>query len=417
MTKHTIICIVLVFLLFGCSPADPAPQTESEPTELAVADNTEGLDASLQSYTEDYLIVTTPAVLLDHDAIHEKIALVAEKYGAIGIQVAIVNDGEVLETYAYGWATKNADLMTADHKMRVASISKVVVGITAMLLQEDGIIDIDTDIGEYWDVTARNPCYPDIPITIRSMLSHTSSIISYGDDYSTDYSSIRNRLLNGYCDTEPGNINGHYYNNYAFRVLGSTLEIAADQRMDDILQEKLFSIMDIDASFASGDISDTNMLVTLYRESGEVARSVETQKNIHLSDAPGGNGAYFAGGLTISASDLGKIVALLASDGVYEEQQLLEDTSVELMETYIAQPLSDGSYQALPLFYVPGLYGRSGIYFHPGSAYGVYNCISYDSSTGDGVVVLTTGASGTADQYDIYNVCAELNEYIYEIIS
>lgn len=333
------------------------------------------------------------------------------------MQVAIINAGKVIGTYATGWATKATDLMTVDHKIRVASISKVVIGITAMLLQEGGVIDIDADIGDYWNVTARNNAYPDTPITIRTILTHTSSIISYGDDYSTDYTSICSRLANGYCDTEPGSIDGRFYNNYAFRVLGSTLEIAANQRVDDILQEHLFSLLDIDASFASGDISDTDMLVTLYRESGEVARSVETQKNLHLSDTPGGNGAYFAGGLTISVSDLAKIVALLAADGVYEGQQLLSNASVALMEEYIPTPLSDGSYQAQPLFYVPGLYGRAGIYFHPGSAYGVFNCISYDSDTGDGVAVLTTGANGAADHYDIYNVCDEVNAYIYELLT
>ena len=417
MRKLSVLFVILLLILAGCNETDTAVQTDNDLSSLEDNDMVSATEPQLQIFAEEYVEETSPTLSLDHEAIQAMIDCVAEQYGATGMQVAIINTGQVVATYAYGWATNGSDLMTADHKIRVASISKVVIGITAMLLQEDGVIDIDADIGDYWNITARNPSYPDIPITIRSMLTHTSSIISYGDDYSTDYISIRNRLANGYCGTEPGSIEGHYYNNYAFRVLGSTLEIAANQRVDDILQEKLFSVLDIDASFASGDISDTDKLVTLYRESGEIARSVETQKNIHLSDNPGGNGAYFAGGLTISVSDLAKLVALLAADGVYGGQQLLAQSSVALMEEYITEPLSDGSYQAQPLFYVPGLYGRSGIYFHPGSAFGVYSCISYDSSTGDGVVVLTTGANGDADHYDIYNVCDEINEYIYGLLN
>lgn len=229
------------------------------------------------------------------------------------MQVAIINNGQVISSYANGWATKDTDLMTTEHKIRVASIAKVIIGITAMLLQEDGIIDID-------------------------------------------------------------------------------------------------------ASFASGDIINTDMLVTLYRERGEIARSVETQKNILLSGTPGGNGAYFAGGFTISAYDLAKIVALLAADGRYEGQQLLAESSVAQMEEYITEPLLDGSYQAQPLFYVPGLYGRSGIYFHTGSAFGVLSCISYDSNTGDGVGVLTTGANEASEHCGLSYVFDKINSYIYELL-
>lgn len=76
--------------------------------------------------------------------------------------------------------------------------------------------------------------------------------------------------------------------------------------------------------------------------------------------------------------------------------------------------IDDGSYQAQPLFYAQQLYGRSGIYFHTGSAYGVYSCFSYDGEVGDGVAVITTGAEGTQGQYDIYGICDEINALIYE---
>ena len=87
--------------------------------------------------------------------------------------------------------------------------------------------------------------------------------------------------------------------------------------------------------------------------------------------------------------------------------------SVELMESRYPQPVPGGSYQALPLRYWPSLYGRPGVYYHTGSAYGVFNCASYDPATGDGVVVLTVGASGAKDEHGIYKVCAEISNEIY----
>ena len=43
--------------------------------------------------------------------------------------------------------------------------------------------------------------------------------------------------------------------------------------------------------------------------------------------------------------------------------------------------------------------------------------MSYDPDTGDGVVVLTVGASGAKDEYGIYRVCGEINQVIYEKIA
>lgn len=417
-------------LLAGCSREtvaqvsfDPAPAVYLAEAEEPVCDmeTAEQIPETEEPQTEPQEEITeeTQVVVsqLDHEAVQEMIDSLSQAYGAVGVQVAVVEQGTVTGTFAYGWATKDTDPMTADHKIRVASITKVVVGMAAMLLQEDGVIDLDADIGSYWGAAVSNPSYPGVPITIRSMLTHTSSIMCYGDAWGADHSGVLYRLKNGgFSDLLPGDISSWYYNNYAFRVLGMTLELAAQERLDDYLQERLFAALDIDAAFASGDIQNTQLLATLYRASGEVARSVQTQQNLHLTSEPGGDGIYYAGGLTVSAADLAKLVALLASDGVYEGQQLLAAESVALMEQYMAEAVPDGSYQAMPLFYAPGLYGREGIYFHPGIAYGVYGCISYDPVTGDGVVVLTVGADGDTDQYDISLLCAAINSYLYGVM-
>lgn len=352
-----------------------------------------------------------------HDEIQSVIDSIGQQYGAVGIQVAVVEGGTVTDSYAYGWAVLNEESMTVDHKIRVASISKVVTGITAMLLRDDGIIDLDQDISDYWGVPVSSPYFPNDPITIRSMLTHTSSILAYGDEYSTDYASVRQRLIDGHCTgLQPGSIDAWCYNNYAIDVLGMTLELAANKRVGDILQDKLFTPMEIDASYASGDIQGTDKLATLYGYGGYVELSQEFLRNEHQEAMPAADGALFAGGLTISALDLAKLTAMLSIRGKYNGIQLLDAESVEQMETYFPQPLDDGTYQAEPLRYMPDLYGRDGIYFHTGNAYGALNCMSYDPATGDGVVVLTTGALATESQPEFCKVYDEINAYIYEVI-
>ena len=133
----------------------------------------------------------------NHDAIQAAVDAAAEKYGAVGVQVAVVEDGEVTDTFASGWATRGSDPMTANHRMRVASISKVLIGLETMLLREQGVVDLDVSIGAYWGVNAVNPYYPDIPVTLRSMLSHTSSISNLGDGASYSYGAVRSRLASG----------------------------------------------------------------------------------------------------------------------------------------------------------------------------------------------------------------------------
>src|SRR5688572_25604857 len=54
--------------------------------------------------------------------------------------------------------------VTIDDPVRIASISKLVVGIGVMRLVESGKLDLDRDISAYlgWDL--RNPTFPDRPI-------------------------------------------------------------------------------------------------------------------------------------------------------------------------------------------------------------------------------------------------------------
>lgn len=434
--KTIIIFLLCLSFVTGCSaPASSSPESlsvvaeapqqlpettemesaETEDPAVSVAEPDSIIESSDIVHAEDEPVEEAPVYsIADYaDYVGSVVSDIAESYGAVGAQVAVIENGTVAGCYTYGWATSGEDPMTWDHKFRVASISKVMIGIAAMILREDGIVDLDEDISTYWGTYIRNPSCPDIPITLRSMLTHTSSISPDGENYSADYHSILSRLQNGgFYGVTPGDIGGYCYNNYAYRVLGMTLELASGKKLDDILGERLYWPLYADVAFASGDIYGTDKLVTLY-QGGEIGRSTSTQRNSHTGSSAGSDASSFAGGFTASAYDLAKIVSVLASGGEYEGTRILQEETVTEMENYITTPLSDGTHQALSLFYVPDIYEREGIYFHSGSAYGAYNCISYDPITGDGVVVLTSGASGAADRYDIYNVCDEINYFMY----
>lgn len=353
-----------------------------------------------------------------HDEIQEKVNTVASKYRAVGLQVAVVESGQVTDAYTYGWAIKDSQPMTPEHKLRTTSITKVGVGLAAMILLEDGVIDLDESIGTYWGFPVWNRSHPDNPINIRALLSHTSSIPVLDDDTSRSRGSVEARLRSGgFTKGVPGSIGYWNYNNYAFGVLGMTLEIASGRLLDDIMEERLWSVMEIDAAFESGNLHNTDLLATIYTYGGGVGRSAASLADNKGNATPGSSGAYFAGGLTTSAVDLAKMAALLANDGRYEGLQLLRADTVDLMEQRYDRQLPDGTYQALPLRSQDNIYGRDKLYYHTGSSYGLYNWMSYDPDTGDGVVVLSSGASGAKDSRNIYAVCGDIGSYIYDVLS
>lgn len=370
----------------------------------------------------------------NHEAIQSTIEDVAKRYGAVGIQVAVLEHGEVTDAFTYGRADKNVipaeitqagervevdmGAMTRDHKIRVASISKVVIAMNTMAMVEDGLLDLDSSIGDYWNCRAVNRAYPNTPVSIRSVLSHTSSIPIYDDSVSRRYTSVRQRLAGGkFTSLKPGDIRSWGYNNYAFGVLGMTLELVENRRYDDIADDNFFLPLDIDAGVVPGELDHPELIATIYRHSGAVGWSAASQRKSRYRYDPGDYGYYFCGGLTISAIDLAKLYGVLAGDGAYEGQRLLSPASVEAMETPLGKPYGQLFEQCHPLRRQVGLYGRSCIYQHGGSAYGVYNVASYDPETGDGVIVLTIGASSVKDSDGIYAVCGAINQCIYETIA
>lgn len=357
----------------------------------------------------------------NHESLQTQLDDIAKSFGVTGMQVAVIEHGELTDTYNYGWATVGKSRMAADHKIRIASVSKVCVGIFAQLLREEGIVNLDADISEYWGCKIRNPRYPDIPVTIRTMLTHTSSLSNSNgtgiDDIARDHASVKARLQkSGYTGAKPGDFSRWQYNNFAFGALGMTLELAADKTANTVMQDRLFQYMDIDAAFGSANIKNTKMLATLYRQNGQVARSIEELKKSYASNTPGKRGTVFAGGFTISGKDLGKLIALIAADGVYEGVRLMDEESIQLMETYSEEIVQQGSHQAMPMRYWPYVYGTQGVFYHTGKGYGVLSCVCYDPITGNGVVIITIGASGAKGDDGMVKIFTRINELMFNIL-
>ena len=97
--------------------------------------------------------------------------------------VAFDRNGEV-GAFADGLADpQNRSPITPVDPVRVASVSKLVVAIGVMKLVEAGKLDLDSDVSRWLGWSLRNPAFPDRPITLRQLLSHTSSVRDHDDQY------------------------------------------------------------------------------------------------------------------------------------------------------------------------------------------------------------------------------------------
>ncbi|MDO1451246.1 serine hydrolase [Rhodocytophaga aerolata] len=174
-----------------------------------------------------------------------------------GFAACMVEDSTIIWSKSYGLADIARKIpMSLDGILNIGSISKTFTATAAMQLWEKGLLDLEADINVYSDITIRNPKYPDQPITLFQILTHTSSIID-GKAYQHSYSCgdptvslqewINDNLTtegkyydggNNYGDWPPGSKDS--YSNVAFGLLGLIVEKVAKQPFNQYCREHIF---------------------------------------------------------------------------------------------------------------------------------------------------------------------------------
>ena len=240
---------------------------------------------------------------------------------------------------------------TPETVVRVASVSKLVTAIGALRLVEAGTLDLDRDVSDTLGWRLRNPAFPDAPITLRMLLSHTSSLIDVGDDYAVPLGRPLEAAIG------PANWSAHapgtwfHYTNYNFPVVATVMEQATGERFDRLMARLVLAPLGLDACYNWATCSDTAVAhaAVLTDGSGKPVKDdlggrrpdcagvnrVDPGSCALDAYAPGTNGAVFSpqGGLRVSMIGLARIGRLLLGDGTVDGVRVVNPATALLMRT------------------------------------------------------------------------------------
>ena len=352
------------------------------------------------------------------------------------VRVAFDRDG-VTATQATGLADIDAArAVTADDPVRIASISKLVLAIGVLRLVEDGTLDLDADVSDTLGWTLRHPQYPDVPITLRLLLSHRAGLTDAAGYWQVPLGGEFRTLLDDPRAWDAAHAPGTFfrYANVGFPLVAATMERATGERFDLLMRRLVLAPLGIAGCYNWDACDDATAAraVVLYDEQRTPVRDDHHGRKPACNVTPaadgrcdlslwraGANGGTFSpqGGLRISANGLAKIGRLLLGNGEVDGVRLLSPASVDTLLTPVWEwprdpgvtREEDDSGQGGPGFFCryglaaqtlatprPGCgddpFGdgvpRVG---HSGSAYGLLSGLWVDRTGGRGVAYFATG--------------------------
>ena len=95
-----------------------------------------------------------------------------------GFGVGIVSKDSVLYAKGFGFAdVASKKPYTEGTIQNIGSVSKTFIGLSLMKAQEMGKLHLDDPVNDFLPFEVRNPHYPEDPITLRQLATHTSGIL------------------------------------------------------------------------------------------------------------------------------------------------------------------------------------------------------------------------------------------------
>jgi CubicO group peptidase (beta-lactamase class C family) len=319
---------------------------------------------------------------------------------APGASMAIVKHGQLVWTKGYGYADIATQRpVTPDTLFMLMSISKTFTATAFLQLAERSalglaILDQDINVGANLPFIVRNPQFPNLPITYRMLLTHTSGLSDNGDYYYPDGVTfypgdtalplgawLANYLAqpNSWAATQPGT--NYAYSNAGASLVGYIIECVTGMNLQAYSQQYLFPREGLnESSWFIGNLDPAH-----------VAMPYEVDGNAYVALGQYGVSFYPASQVRTSALQLARHLVMLAGNGSFGGIPVLApSTLTEMLRPEFALEPPYG-YQGLILYSENK--GGTSVVGHSGSYYGVSTDMWFDPATSAGYVLLTNGGA------------------------
>lgn len=406
------------------APAIAESANPAAATVAAVASSPAPTGEPALSGEEDDAVELTDAEMASDDAtlaeieanatldVQAKLAEVFKRYKTIGAVVCVVENGQVTHTFTYGTLDQEGTPIEENTLFRVGSISKMVTAMGVMRLVEQGKLLLDGDLSDVLGFAVRNAQYPNTPITLRQLMSHTTGLRD-----SSYYTMAIEGTVMPLDSLFAGNDNpslfiknveagtASNYSNFGGGLLGSLIERVTGETVDAYMAETIFAPLGITAAYQSALLPAKATVSNIYTvPSRAAATHVRDGQPAKTVAKPQTDYLLTAGKLTISAPDLAKLVIALCDGGVAGDTRVLSENSVAQMLT--AQNF-EGSVVCesnrglcMNILKDTGVEGRT-LYGHGGKANGMLCAAYFDPTDRTGVVMLTNGCNNRPMHNDV----------------
>lgn len=303
MNNKLLLCLLVLFILNACQEKENTPEPEFTQEDIETIDN----------QVVDYMAA----------------------YHVPGASVAITKDGRLVYKKGYGLADESTgEEVTANHRFRIASLSKTITSVMILKLMQDGKLTLEQRVfgedGILGTKYGSEPYYPDLlKITVNDLLRHTSGgWRNYIDDPcfgSNDLSAdelVSWALDNVKLAYEPGT--HFHYSNFGYLLLGRIIEEITGHAYEDAVKIELLMPVGAAANMtlAGNKKSDRKSDEVLYYTQSELEDPYTTYV-INRNDAPFG--------WISTPSDF--LLLATAIDGFDSRPDLLNEETLAIMTT------------------------------------------------------------------------------------
>ena len=337
-----------------------------------------------------------------NDKTEAEIREMMKKHEVIGLSVAVVKKGEIIYTHSFGLKDINTKAPLTDSDIfRIASISKSFSATSVMQLIEAGKLSLHDDISDLVGFKVRNPKFPDQVITLKMMLSHTSSINDSQGYFTLDaINPAKNKDWEKcYNDYAPGT--GYQYCNLNYNMAGTVIEKYSGERFDNYVKSHILNPLGLYGGY-NVDSLDNSRFATLheYNSTSKTFNPSPMAYNPRREEirnyVMGYSTPIFSptGGMKISATDLAKYMSMHMNMGKYNGKRIMSKKSAKIMQTKVAEEEGYG----LAITNIDNLIPGKLMKGHTGSAYGLYSAMFFQPKEKFGIVVITNGCNPSSSK-------------------